>query len=690
MQSYKWLFIIASMLAGVFTPWQIQAVVMLALLMAYIACFQLKWPNLQIALESLFGGLATGLGLQFLVAFGSKNHVAAMIIVPLLLWLILRILFMGLETKYTLSPNAAIAQVRAEDAAGNNFDESVEHGNDKAGQKGTSAWDGDNAGQALIPDATGRYLRYEYFASGEIAMGGPTYGEAIFNNGCAFGGVGPSIAVSDDGHYAAMTLPSRNEWGLLIADLRDKHVYGVDDGSFWEIDRIEDDIIYGRHSPITSNSAQQLSILAAIKTAQALPMLQDDGWWVIDYAGREPFKQYKAVTISSKQGAHKVTFVPDLKPFKSNPFLRTKHPLYTVLVDDELIELDIGYPAATWVNGQPSDSVYDGRFLALSSQIIDFKDAANNVFSIHKRSTLTFGKGCDDNTNLSLAYAEFKDANDGYLLANGYVMPRSTGWDSAEYAAYSNTSPWDEEEVTYWDIKRQKRVQSRIHIKRFMEYKIDLAKFSHTKDLKNSVSINLVNRGNPKNLASLTYLGETNDKGGYSSYQLTTSCDITLNNVLHEAIWSHCGRYLAVVHFEHPPLVPHKISIIDFKTSSIKNLAGSYALPSFIWFDTDMLDFTHVVGIDEHLNFGPNRNDDEDQQLRLSNPVYAANSYDLLIKDIEQRKTAAEKRVDAKKSKAGYSGASVSLISQHCILFAHNFDTPVLQPPINVKPEQPS
>ena len=80
--------------------------------------FSTKWPNLQIALESLFGGLATGLGLQFLVAFGSKNHVAAMIIAPLLLWLILRILFMGLETKYTLSPNAAVAQMRVEDAAG--------------------------------------------------------------------------------------------------------------------------------------------------------------------------------------------------------------------------------------------------------------------------------------------------------------------------------------------------------------------------------------------------------------------------------------------------------------------------------------------------------------------------------------------------------------------------------------------
>lgn len=681
MQSYKWLFIIASMLAGVFTPWQIQAVVMLALLMAYIACFQLKWPNLQIVLESLFGGLATGLGLQFLVAFGSKNHVAAMIIVPLLLWLILRILFMGLETKYTLSPNAAVAQMRAEDA------ESVDH-RDDVGRTGTSAWDGGNSGQALIPDASGRYLRYEFFATGEIAMGGPTYGEAVFNNGCAFSGVGPSIVVSDDGHYAAMTLPSRNEWGLLIANLRDKKAYEITDGRFWEIDRIEDDIIYGRHSPITSNSAQQLSILAAIKTAQALPMLQDDGWWVIDYEGREPFKQYKVVTISSKQGAHKVTFVPDLKPFKSNPFLRTKHPLYTVLVDDELIELDTGFPAATWVDGQPADALYVDRFLVLSGQIFDFKDAENGRFSIKNHTVLPSIKGCDEHSNTS--FGEISDAGHGNLLARGYVLPRSIGWDAAEYAFYSHTSPWDDEKVTYWNIKGHKCEQSRSRIQRFVDYIINLDKLSQIKDLKNCILINLVNRTNPKYQARLVYQNESNIEGGYSAYQLTTSCGVTLENVLQEAIWSHCGRYLAVVHFEHPPLVPHKISIIDFETSTIKKIAGSYALPSFIWFDTDMLDFTHVVGIDEHLNFGPNRNDDENQQLRLSDPVYAANSYDLLIKGFEQRKKAAEKRVDAKKSKLGYSDASVSLISQHCILFAHNFDTPVLQPPINVKPEQPS
>ena len=102
MQPYKWIFIIVGMLAGVFTPWQIQVVVMATLLIGYTACYHLKWLNLQIVQEYLFGGISTGLGLQFLVAYGSKNRVIEMIIVPLLLWLVLRIIFYGFETKYTL------------------------------------------------------------------------------------------------------------------------------------------------------------------------------------------------------------------------------------------------------------------------------------------------------------------------------------------------------------------------------------------------------------------------------------------------------------------------------------------------------------------------------------------------------------------------------------------------------------
>lgn len=684
MQSYKWIFIIAGMVAGVFTPWQYQVVAMVALLLGFAACFNLKLPSFQIVLESLFGGLSTGLGLQFLIGFGMKNRIVEMIIVPLLTWLVLRIIFYGVETKYTLHPNEVLTQMRAQDAAAHYFDESADFRNNA--QTTASAWGGNNAGMADLPDETGRRMSYEYFEGGEIAMGGPTYGEAVFSNKCAFTGVGPSIVLSENGRYAAMVQPSRNGFGLLITDLQEKRVYQPENPGFWEFDRIENGVIFGRHSPITHNSALTLSIEKAIASAEELPMVQDDGWWVIDYQGREPFTQYKVVTVSSKQGEHKVTFVPDLSPFKINPFLRGGAPDYTVLVDDVLIEFEakINSAYALWVDGLAHEKIKDGRFLVLPSLIIDFKDGLNDGFSIEKRSVKHFAYGVDEHTYTSFSYGEKADCGNAQLLARGNVLPRSTNGDEAEYSSSSHTSPWDDEEVTYWNDNEQKRIQARTRILRNFEYTVDLDKFSFVQALRNCVTINLVNRAKPENTASFAYQNETNDKGGYSCYQLNTSCGITLENVLHEAIWSHCGRYLAVVYFERPPKVPHKISIIDFETACVKEIAGGYALPSFIWFDKNSLDITHLVGIDVRLIFGPDQIDnDETHRLRLTDPQYADEPYLLLIDGIEQRIVEAEKYVEIKKSKIGYSSGSVNVISQHCMLFAPQFDKPVLQPPQN-------
>jgi hypothetical protein len=681
-----WFCFIISTATGIFSSWQLQTLMLSLLIISYIGCFKLKLPSYQLAIETLYGGLVTGLGLQFLIAYGIKGHIIAMVIFPLIIWLVLRLIFMGFETKYTLTPKPAIAQLQAEDSALNVVDNADETWQQPT-REGVSAWAGDSNGSAAQPDANGQYMRYEYFVRGEICMGGPSDGDAIFSNKCAFSGVGPSIALSEDGRYAAMVTPSRSEWGLLIADLHEKRTYSPNNIGFWEFDRIEKGIIYGRNSPITHNSPLKLSIEKAIASATELPMVLDDGWWVIDHEWRKPLKQYPAVSITSNQCTHKITFVPDLTPFKSNPFLRDSNPNYSVLVDDELVDFDraINRTEALWVDGLAHEKSQDGRFLVLPRQIIDFKDAASGEFSIKNYTILPFYKGCDEHTHVDFEYGKKSDAGNGQLLAQGYVLPRSTGFEGAEDTVNSCTSPWDEEEISYWDMNAKKRLQARSRIQRLIAYQIDLAKFSQTKQINQCVEINLVNRGNPKHQASLRFLNESSVEGGYSAYRLNTSCGITLENVLHEAIWSHCGRFLAVVHFECPPLVPHKISMIDFKKSCIKEITGSYALPSFIWFDADMLDFTHLIGINEQLNFGPDRNDDENQQLRLSDPTYAANPYAFLIKGIDQRRAKAEKRVELKKSIIGYSGVTISQVSQHSILFAPNFDAPVLQPPIGVK-----
>ncbi|MDD2368701.1 MAG: hypothetical protein PHQ90_05310 [Sulfuricurvum sp.] len=668
MVAVKWLLIILGMVLGIFTPWKYQVVDMAALLLGYAACYELKWPRFQVLLESLFGGLAMGLGLQVMIAYGMKNQIIPMIIAPLLTWLVLRIIFYGVETRYTLTPIPALSDPTDSDG-------------EQPQQSGHSAWSGDTSGKASMAGADGRYMMYHFFCKSEICMGGPTYGDAVFTNGCAFMGVGPSIALSDDGRYAAMTLPSRGAWEIQLADLQEKILYkpeGVD--SLWEIDRIEEGIIYGRYSPLTSNAATSISIAEIIEKSEKQCLIEDDGWWVEDYPERKPFPKYGAVSVMSRQGTHRVTFVPDLKPFRDNPFNRSSHPLYTVLVDDEMLGVETGFPSAHWIDGLSGEPVEEGRFLEVGRGIIDFRDPEKNVFDIQKHTELLL-KECDEHTHLHQS-PEIEDLGEGKILVKYKVMPRSVGWNEAEVTYSSTTYPHDENSVKYWDADGKQQHQERTLVEQHVEYIIDLPKYSEMQDPRNCTEIKLINRANPAYKAQLVYQNDLHVGRLYAAYTCITSCGLTLENVIHEAIWSHCGRYLAVVHFESPPKVPSKISIIDFETVSVRDIPGSYALPSFIWFDGNMLQFTHVVGLEESITYGPGKF--ESKMMRLTELEHESNPYDLLIGSVDIRRTKLDNVAESKLSQTGYASASVNQVSQHCILFAPDFDQPMLQPPLDV------
>ena len=664
MNFIKWFLIIAGMFVGVLMAWQHQVVVMAALLLGYAGCYELKWNRFQIVLESMFGGLATGLGLQIFIRYGIQDLWIPMIIAPMITWLVLRVIFYGIETKFTLSPNKALTQIRADQESG------------FVTRTGASAWEGNNSGIAANPDADGRHMRYTFFCVSEIAMGGPTFGEVVFSNACAFTNVGPSIGLSEDGRYAAMTLPSRGEWGLLIADLLEKRVYQSRANGFWEIDRIEKGLVYGRVSPLTMNSPMVLSIHDAIKSADELPMIEDDGWWVIDSEHRKPFPRYPVVSIASEHNTHRVMFVPDLKPYKQNPFARFDTPTYNVLVDDELLNLETKSVVATWVNGVSGQPVYDGRFLYNDGKILDFNDPINDVFNVKQLKILDL-KSCDSHSYLS--FGSVHVAGDALIRVEAIAMPLSTSFSAAEFNSDSYTHPWDEEEIEYWDASEKKCVQARTRIQRQLEYTINLDKYSQSEDLRSSVVIRFVNRANGDNSASVEIRNGTNMNGEYAAYHSNISCGIKLGSIIHETIWSHCGRYLAVVHFELPPRVPCKISILDFETSTIRELNGEYALPNFTWFDKTMLQFTHIAGISEAVIVVPG--DNEEKTLRINEPEHTALPYDLLIGSIDNRRAELERKAAKNKTPSNYTSASVSRIAQHCILFAPNFDRPILQPP---------
>jgi hypothetical protein len=680
MAALQWVWIIAGTVVGTFAPVPYLVVALVSLLMGYAACFSLQWLRLQWGLAYLFGGLATGFGLQLGIRYGMQDQPVPMLIVPLLTWLVLRVVFYALETKYTLTPNAAVAQMRLEDAqAINGHTDPDPTLQDVMVQQGTSAWQDKSHGMAAQVGPDGYTIGYDYESTGEIAMGGPTYGNVVFNNRCAIADVGPSIVLSEDGHYAVMMRPSRDVWQTLVLDLVDKVLYETSgDHCFWELDSVKHGVVSGRVSPLTSNQPVQAMLEALLQGAKRSPLVQDDGWWVNDYAGRQPLPKYEAVTLYSQTKQHRVTFVPDLKPFKDNPFKRYQPPIYAVLVDDVLQSLEVRQPTAVWVNGVSSAPHAEGRFLVVDWQVLDFLEAEYSAKRIAKPEPLSIELG---DRLTSIGATACASAGDAQLRVTGSVHPRSTGWSQAEFVSYSTTYPWDEEaEYIYWDADGNSNTQVRTRIVQYVEYHIDLPKLSEQRQLALCARILRTSRANPQHHAEWQCTSDKANDALYLPYTLTTSCGIRLEHMTLEAIWSHCGRYLAVVHYEAAPDVPHRISVIDVETANVKALPNTYALPSFIWFDRNMLELTHIVAVQETINYGYDKLNDE-KTLRLNDPNSPKNRYGWLLTDRAKRQAELEQLAQQGKTGDHYAGASVDLIAQHCILFAPHFDHAVLQAP---------
>jgi hypothetical protein len=387
---------------------------------------------------------------------------------------------------------------------------------------------------------------------------------------------------------------------------------------------------------------------------------------------------YEAVTLYTQTKLHRVTFVPDLKPFKDNPFKRYQPPTYSVLVDDVLQTLEVRSPSAVWVNGASTAPHAEGRFLVVDWQVLDFLEDEYSVKRIAKPEPLNIELG---DRLTSIGATACASAGDAQLRVTGSVHPRSTGWSQAEFVSYSTTYPWDEEtEYVYWDADGNSNTQVRTRIVQYVEYHIDLPKLSEQRQLALRARIQRTSRANPQHHAEWQCTSDKANDSLYLPYILTTSSGIRLEQMTLEAIWSHCGRYLAVVHYEAAPDVPHRISVIDVETASVKALPNTYALPSFIWFDRNMLELTHIVAVQETINYGYDKPNDENT-LRLNDPNSPKNRYGWLLTDRAKRQAELEQRAHQGKTGDHYAGASVYLIAQHCILFAPNFDHAVLQAP---------
>jgi hypothetical protein len=212
-----------------------------------------------------------------------------------------------------------------------------------------------------------------------------------------------------------------------------------------------------------------------------------------------------------------------------------------------------------------------------------------------------------------------------------------------------------------------------------MRYEIDLTQYAFDQNLPTSSTLEWVNRGNPTYTAQLTVAAFDKDLP-YAAYQCITSCGADVGLVTEEAIWSHCGRYLAVVAYAAKPDVPKTIKIVDYQMATVIELPGTYALPSLMWFDETMLEFSHIVAINETATaHNPWRQ--QANRINVDNPEHKDNLYDLLIASLDKRRADMDKKAHKMQTQDSYCSGSVDVISQHCILFAPDFAKPLLQPP---------
>ncbi|XXE01216.1 hypothetical protein M1D99_03040 [Pseudomonas sp. R3-41] len=140
--------------------------------------------------------------------------------------------------------------------------------------KGPSAWGGNEP--LLTPE--GEPIRV--FNHSEIAMGGPTYCDYMFPDGALLLGLGSSALFSRDGRYFAATIPSRQNWGLLILDRQQRQVYRCADSELWELDAFDLGVLSGRHSPLVNDSVREVRLPELFQTASVTHLLPFADLWL--------------------------------------------------------------------------------------------------------------------------------------------------------------------------------------------------------------------------------------------------------------------------------------------------------------------------------------------------------------------------------------------------------------------------
>lgn len=234
------------------------------LLLVQLLCVRLGWLRLAGHLSRLLTACVIGTGFAIGRSFASDWALLGAIV-----WIVLALAGVGsLENRLGLK-----REEKSEEGDRVLTSETDEQG---AGRTGGSAWGGDE------PNRTPEGGIIRMLGGGEIAMGGPVYGDYLFPDGVLLEGIGSSCRFSPDGRYFIATLPSRSSWGLLLLDRQARGVYRCQaDVPLWEIDDFDATHIRGRHSPLVHNGGVRLSLQQILDQAEAVDLVPIADLWLL-------------------------------------------------------------------------------------------------------------------------------------------------------------------------------------------------------------------------------------------------------------------------------------------------------------------------------------------------------------------------------------------------------------------------
>ncbi|WP_437880392.1 hypothetical protein [Pseudomonas sp. LRF_L74] len=199
--------------------------------------------------------------------------------------------------------------------------------------RGESAWRG---GDLLTPEGE----RIRTFAWSEIAMGGPTLGCYLFPDGVLLDSLGASVLFSACGRYFAAPLPSRSSWGLLILDRKRKRVHlHADIELFWELDRFDDEMLIGRHSPLIGNHVYGAKLSDLLELGREVDLVAVNDLWVMpEMLGEAPAERVFPASYDSRCVTG-VRYLPECLRAFDDPAYLLRRPVYRLSVDGQLSEL---------------------------------------------------------------------------------------------------------------------------------------------------------------------------------------------------------------------------------------------------------------------------------------------------------------------------------------------------------------